>query len=109
MDRVQLPEWFASRIKDTPLVAAVNTAVDRCCAFYGDPTRGLRFFPEFTDHGVKHIQGVLDATAELLTPEARELLTPQDVAVLTIGVLLHDAAMHLTADGFLALINCPEN
>jgi hypothetical protein len=105
MARVQLPGLFADRLTGTAFDGPVNLAIDRCSSFYGDATRGLPFFPEFTDHGVTHVQGVLDVTAELLTPKSRELVTAEDIAVLTIAVLLHDSAMHLTPDGFLSLID----
>lgn len=102
MARVELPDFFAKRLAGTPLQGPVHLALERCSEFYGDPTRGLILFPEFTDHGVTHFQRVLYAADALLTPESRDLLTAQDTAVLTIAVLLHDAAMHLTPDGFLA-------
>jgi molecular chaperone HtpG len=105
MARIQLPERFNDRLSGSRFAGAVNFAIDRCCDFYGDPTRGLRLFPEYTDHGVTHFQRVLDAAAELLTLETESLLTVEDFAVLTIAVLLHDAAMHTTPEGFLALID----
>src|SRR4051794_32502502 len=105
MERIQLPERFKNRLSGSWLEGAVNCAIDRCCSFYGDPTRGVPLFPEYTDHGVTHFQRVLDATAELLTSESESLLTVEDIAVLIIAVLLHDAAMHMTPDGFLALID----
>src|SRR2546423_1678075 len=70
----------------------------------GDNTRGLYFFPEYTDHGPKHVNSVLTACATLISDESCKLLMPDDAAVLVIGVLLHDAAMHLEADGFLTLL-----
>jgi molecular chaperone HtpG len=105
MHRVQLPAFFEQRLNGTQLSGPVNVAIDRCSSFFGDPTRGLTFFPEFTDHGVTHVQDVLRATEFLITEEAREVLTVEDVAVLVLAILLHDSAMHLTVDGFLSLID----
>jgi molecular chaperone HtpG len=65
----------------------------------------LVFFPEYTDHGPKHIQEVLATTEALITPSAWRALGPEDAATLVLGVVLHDCAMHLSEDGFLALIN----
>lgn len=107
MPRVQLPSDLAHLLGGTHLDGPVSLALDRCSQFYGDPTRGLPFFPEYTDHGVSHFQSVLDATVGLMTPEALGVLTPEDAAVLTVSVLLHDAAMHLTPEGFLSLLDSP--
>jgi len=63
----------------------------------------LPFFPEYTDHGIDHIEGVLKTTSALIRDEAWEVITPSDAAVLVISVLLHDCAMHLSEDGFVSL------
>lgn len=105
MSRIQLPEFFRERLQGSGFDGPVNVAIDRCSEFYGDPTRGLPLFPEYTDHGVSHVQRVLDATAGLPTLQASAYLTAEDVAVITVAVLLHDAAMHLTPEGFLTLID----
>lgn len=64
----------------------------------------LPFFPDFTDHGLDHISEVLSTVATLIPDVTLRLLTAGDVAVLTLGVLLHDIGMHLTRDGFVALV-----
>lgn len=65
---------------------------------------GMPFFPAFTDHSPRHINDVLNSAASLITDEGRALLSPEDVAVLCMAALLHDCGMHLTQDGFRALI-----
>lgn len=65
---------------------------------------GMPFFPAFTDHSPRHINDVLNSAASLITDEGRALLSPDDVAVLCLAALLHDCGMHLTQDGFRALI-----
>jgi molecular chaperone HtpG len=65
----------------------------------------LVFFPEYTDHGPKHIQEVFDTTESLITETAWRLLVSEDVATLIVGILLHDCAMHLSEDGFISLIS----
>lgn len=66
--------------------------------------QGLFFFPDFTDHGPKHIEGVLASCEELISTDSHALITPQDAGVLVLATLLHDAAMHLDAQSFLTLI-----
>jgi molecular chaperone HtpG len=62
------------------------------------------FFPEYTDHGIEHIQSVLTTCDWLMTDEAFVLLTPEDLTSLTLAVLAHDLGMLLERDGFRALI-----
>ena len=88
----------------TELAAAVRLTLATFAPWIGDSTQGLFFFPEYTDHGATHINRVLDAAVSLATRAAWEQLTQEDAAVLTLAVLLHDAAMHLSADGLLVLL-----
>ncbi len=64
------------------------------------------FFREYTDHGPRHIEIVMANAVGLIAQETWDagILTPADAAVLTLSVLLHDCAMHLTEEGFLCLI-----
>jgi hypothetical protein len=66
---------------------------------------GTPFFPEYTDHGVAHIRDVMRTSSAIIRDSAWEVITPGDIAVLILAILLHDCAMHLTEDGFLALID----
>ena len=63
------------------------------------------FFPEYTDHGPDHNAEVLDTALGILTEDALEALSASDYAVLALSVLLHDCGMHLSADGFVSLID----
>jgi hypothetical protein len=66
--------------------------------------RKLVFFPEYTDHGITHVESVLRGAEWLLADKARKALKPADAAVLVLAVLLHDCAMHLSKQGFLRLV-----
>lgn len=68
---------------------------------------GTPFFPEFTDHGMGHVFDVLKSATSLIRDEAWPIFTSNDAAVLCIASLLHDSAMHLTEEGFMALIYGP--
>src|SRR6266436_7961875 len=67
-------------------------------------TSTLPFFPEYTDHGPRHITNVLATAESLIPPDAYPHLTPSDGAALTLAIVLHDLALHMTPDGFLTLI-----
>ena len=64
----------------------------------------LPFFPEYTDHGLEHIESVLRTASGLIRDDAWEAITSADTAVLILSVLLHDCAMHLSEDGFFSLL-----
>lgn len=62
------------------------------------------FFPDYTDHGIQHLNEVLATADQLIPPASRQVFTPADAAVLTASVLFHDAALHLSEAGFHDII-----
>ena len=69
----------------------------------------LPFFPEYTKHDIEHIEAVLATASSLIRDEAWKALTPADAGVLTLATLLHDAAMHISEDGFVSLLDFPRS
>lgn len=65
----------------------------------------LPFFPEYTDHGINHIEAVFETAESLIREEAWGVFTAADSATMLLAILLHDSAMHLTPDSFIALID----
>ena len=63
------------------------------------------FFPEYTDHSLVHMSEVLVSADSIISDDAWDILTTQDAAAITLSVLLHDCALHLTEDGFFSLIS----
>ena len=64
----------------------------------------LFFFPEYTDHGIKHIETVLETIEQLIPLNILNDLSTEDVGVLIISVVLHDIGMHTSADMFKNMI-----
>lgn len=62
------------------------------------------FFPDYTDHGIGHLEKLLATAAQLVTGPAWEEFTPADTAVATAATLFHDAALHTSEAGFYDLI-----
>lgn len=69
------------------------------------------FFPDYTIHGIDHINRCLDIADHLIDfetlsaePKASDLLTPRDVAFLICGIMLHDMGMFLRPDGVRKLV-----
>lgn len=64
----------------------------------------LPLFPEYTDHGPQHVEDVLNSAVGLIAKSAWSKLSSTDAMVLSLSVLLHDCAMHLTEYGFVSLV-----
>ena len=68
-------------------------------------SKNVYFFPEYTDHGIGHIEAVFRTAEALVTDNSWKVFTPGDAATLLLSILLHDSAMHLTPDSFAYLIS----
>lgn len=88
--------------KDDLLTSAVHSALDVMRVWFED--NKLVFFPEYTDHGTKHIQEVMESAEALISKESWPIINSEDVATLLLAILLHDCAMHLSEDGFINLV-----
>lgn len=62
------------------------------------------FFPEYTDHGIMHIQKVLEICDKLITDDSIAVLTPKEIAVTIISIMIHDIGMFIQKDGLRELI-----
>jgi molecular chaperone HtpG len=100
---VQIPEKLEDILKrDQKLHAALILSIaefEPWLRLSGSP-----FFPEYTDHGPKHLTETLDTCCAITRDDAWPTITPQDAGALILAVLLHDCAIHLTEDGFVSLI-----
>jgi molecular chaperone HtpG len=105
MPRIIVPSRLDDRLGQSALGHAVRLYVEQIERWVGDDTKGLFFFPEYTDHGPNHISSVLGAAEALIHEKSWPLVTPEDAAVLIVATLLHDSSMHLTADGLLNLLS----
>jgi len=66
------------------------------------------FFPDYTDHGIQHINSVLQTCELLISDDAWSIFTREDAAVLILSVLAHDLGMLVSTETFRALID-PKN
>jgi molecular chaperone HtpG len=105
MPPVMIPLPLAELLAGSPHNTPVSQLADKVGDLVGD--NKTPFFPAYTDHGVEHLERVLDAAVRLVPAAVweAELLTPADAAVLTCACLLHDIAMHLREPGFVALVS----
>src|SRR3974390_1795461 len=101
--QMSIPEPLTSKLQAN---SALHGAVLQTLARFSPwiESSGTPFFPEYTDHGPRHIAETMETASSLIRDEAWPVVTPNDAGVLVLAVLLHDSAMHLTEDGFLSLI-----
>lgn len=98
-----LPESFAEALlRDHDLNAAVHETLTDFGNWFA--TSRKPFFEDYTDHSITHINGILATADRLMTDDSKSLLSPGDFAVLILSILLHDAPLHLSEDGFDDLI-----
>lgn len=67
-------------------------------------SNALTFFPDYTDHGIHHIESVCATAEALITEDGWSAFTDVDAAVFVFSALLHDLAMHITEDQFVELV-----
>jgi molecular chaperone HtpG len=112
MTRIEIPPRLAALLRGSPLEAPIGLLVDRVSVILAD--NKLPFFPDYTDHGINHVNDVLRSEVELVpkavwdrsTADADpRLLNDVDAAVIVGATLLHDIAMHLRPAGFLELVS----
>jgi len=100
---MHLPVFIKEKVEeDQKLSAFLYGAITRFEIWISDSH--IPFFREYTDHSIKHVEEVLQTTVDLMTEEAKQVITSMDAVALTLGVCLHDSGMHLLEDGFQTLI-----
>lgn len=100
----EIPTFLKGKIaENNDVQATVSNAMSTMHPWFLD--NKLFFFPEFTDHGVDHINTVLATVELLISKDARSVFSSQDAGAITVAVLLHDCAMHLSWDGFRTLLS----
>jgi hypothetical protein len=100
---MDIPVFFKDLLdKDTKLRGPVLTSIDNFEKWLKQGK--LIFFPEYTDHGITHVERVLRSAEWLLADETKRILSSKDAAVLLLAVVLHDCAMHLGKPGFLKIV-----
>ncbi|MEI6848051.1 MAG: hypothetical protein WCK32_08505 [Chlorobiaceae bacterium] len=112
MANIIFPKYLQLLLKESELQAPLMTFANKVGQILVD--NKLTFFPDFTDHGIEHVNNVLKTAVELVPLEVREisinksnqtLLCDVDAAVIIGATLLHDLAMHMHSGGFLELIS----
>lgn len=103
MSEIEIPKRFEKILKTNQrLHGAVKTTTSKVADWLY--VNKLAFFPEYTDHGTRHVQDVLNTADSIIRPEALDVLTAEDIYVLVLSILLHDCAMHISKNGLREII-----
>lgn len=65
----------------------------------------LFFFEEYTDHGINHIEKVLESAEFIITDASYDNISSAEIAILTLSVILHDLGMHVELSTFNSLLS----
>lgn len=102
METIVLPGFFKELLNKYEFNFAILEAINDFYAWFN--ISKTPFFPDYTDHGNKHLEEVFESIDLLITEKARKYFTSADAGVMVLAVLFHDCAMHLSKDGFRQLI-----
>jgi hypothetical protein len=112
MAKIEFPRQLDKLLAGSELLAPVRAFADKAGEILAD--NKLPFFPDYTDHGIVHVNRVLKAEVELVPKGVWEkskedsdpqLLCDVDAAIIIGATILHDIAMHLHPEGFKELIH----
>lgn len=99
---VQIPsKMIVCLSKDADYYANVTRLASNVADFY---SLSPEFFPDYTIHGIKHVNAVLELADKLITPSTMEFLTARDLSILISSIIIHDLGMFLTIDGVQKLL-----
>lgn len=62
------------------------------------------FFEEYTNHGIKHINTILDILDKLVSDSSLENITEKELGIGIISLILHDVGMFVSYNGFKQLL-----
>jgi molecular chaperone HtpG len=103
--RLTIPDQLLKRLQGSPLEPGTLALADAVTEILRD--NKTPFFEAYTDHATEHVERVIAACLRLIpTPVLDEgKFRSTDTAVLLGAALLHDLAMHVRQEGFVALVS----
>jgi len=99
---VKLPKRFADKMSKADAYVASTIISTKIIEEYlqGSPC----FFPEYTNHGILHINRVLEIADCLIPDDTFSFLTTRDISILIVSIYLHDLGMFLKKDGLREIL-----
>lgn len=101
---MKIPQTFNSILElDITAKADLYRSIEICKPILED--NKLFFFEEYTDHGIAHIEKVLESCSRIISDESFEFISSEEISILIQAVLLHDIGMHIEFTFFKYLLN----
>lgn len=102
--KIEIPLTFVSILsKSSNSYAAVLNTINKIQPILEN--NDMTFFPNYTNHGIQHVEKMFEYLEKLIPEETLKNLTEQDIEVLISAVLIHDLGMHISYTGFINLID----
>jgi molecular chaperone HtpG len=105
MANIHLPKRFNEKLA---LNQNLDGIVKLTLSSFGDilEENELYFFRGYTNHGIKHIIGVIESSDNFITDNTYlNILSDKDIGYYVLSVILHDIGMHIDLNGIQCLIN----
>ncbi|WP_157807497.1 HD domain-containing protein [Hymenobacter chitinivorans] len=99
---IMLPKKIVKVLENSDEYAQALSIISTISPIYED--NRMYFFEEFTDHGLNHIQEVLNSSEDIISNSSYRFITARTALTYICSVLLHDIGMHLSLDGFKRLV-----
>jgi len=100
--KIRIPKEFEEKLEGD-----YRSYIDNMISKYSSiiQENKLEFFGEYTEHGIEHIEDVLNTSCSLFDEHTFKLLNTKDITILIISVILHDVGMHLSSEGFKKILS----
>lgn len=72
-------------------------------------SKGPYFFEEYTEHGIMHINHVLEISDKLIPDDTLETITERTLGMYLISAILHDIGMYINYDNLIYIIEEKNN
>lgn len=99
---IQIPERLSNKLKDTEWLSNVDNVKRNVEALFA--RNHPYFFEEYTEHGEKHINHILEISDKLIHEKTLETITAKTLGIYLISAMLHDVGMYLVYDNLKAVI-----
>lgn len=94
---IKIPDIFEQKLRaDDEWRYFVYSLAEKCETIF---QRSPVFFPEYTFHGVTHVNRVMEMASLLMEKESINKLSPMSIAVLLSSIIVHDIGMFIDKDG----------
>ena len=99
---IRIPKNFNTILRKDDRIC--SDVIRLCSNAEGPFTLNSVFFPDYTFHGIDHINKALEHADNLIPKKTHSILTPLDIAFLVSAIVIHDLGMFLAEDGVHRLI-----